>query len=43
MRQAYIKAQSPPGKAKPEEVAKLTFVAVAFNNLYLLFDNDCYD
>ena len=43
MRQAYIKAYWPPGEAKPEEMAKLTCVAVAFNNLYLLFDNDYYD
>ena len=43
MRQAYIKAQWPPNKTTPEEVAKQTFVAVAFDNLYLLFDDDCYD
>lgn len=41
MRQAYIKAQWPPYKATPAEIAQLTFVAVVFENLYLLFDNDC--
>lgn len=43
MRQAYIKAMWPPNKATPIELDKLTFVAVAFDNLYLLFDNDCED
>ena len=43
MRQAFIKAQWPPNKATPAELNKLTFVAVAFDNLYLLFDNDCED
>lgn len=27
----------------PSELNKLSFVAVAFDNLYLLFDNDCED
>lgn len=43
MRQAFIKAFWPPDKATPVELNKLTFVAVAFDNLYLLFDNDCED
>ncbi len=43
MQQAYIKAQWPPNKATPAELNKLTFVVVAFDNLYLLFDNDCED
>ena len=43
MRQAYIKAQWPPNKATPEGITRLTFVAVAFDNLYLLFDDDCED
>lgn len=43
MRQAFIKGQWPPNKATPTELNKLTFVAVAFDNLYLLFDNDCED
>ena len=43
MRQAFIKAQWPPNKATPADLNKLTFVAVAFDNLYLLFDNDCED
>lgn len=41
MPQAYIKGMWPPDKATPIVVAKLTFVAVAFESLYLLFDNDC--
>ncbi len=40
---AYIKAQWPPNKAAPNEIDKLTFVAVAFDNLYLLFDDDAHD
>ena len=43
IRQAYIKAMWPPNKATPIELDKLTFVAVAFDNMYLLFDNDCED
>lgn len=43
MRQAFIKAQCPPNKTTTTELNKLTFVAVAFDNLYSLFDNDCQD
>ena len=43
MRQAYIKAQWPPNRTTPAEVAKQTFVAISYDNIYLLFDDDCYD